>query len=281
MRCAWLVRCAFIVAGALPVATSRAAPILVDLDADLSKALAEFDQAQHLQADQPDRARQLFRSAAQRFNSVIASGVVNGKLEYNLANCYLQAGDVGHAILHYRRAARLIPGNEMLADNLSEARSRCLTSIQPTRRSVFIRSLLFWHFQTSLGGRARVALVCYVAVWVLLTVRNFLPRRAITVAAIAGAVIVIAAAASAGVTHWTDRNAPSGVVTAMDVVVYKGPGTSYQRQFEQPLQPGVEFVRRQRRGDWWKIELADGKPGWIDAAQAELVPHDFGPESTF
>ncbi len=54
----------------------------------------------------------LFRLAAQRFDSIIASGVVNGRLEFNSGNCYLQAGDLGNAILHYRRAQRLIPGDE-------------------------------------------------------------------------------------------------------------------------------------------------------------------------
>ena len=57
----------------------------------------------------------------------------------------------------------------------------------------------------------------------------------------------------------------------MDVTVYKGPGTGYQRQFEEPLQPGVEFVLREQRGGWWNVELADGKGGWIEAAAAERV----------
>ena len=44
----------------------------------------------------------------------------------------------------------------------------------------------------------------------------------------------------------------------MDVAAYKGPGTGYQRKFEQPLQPGVEFTLRGRRGGWWNVELPDG-----------------------
>jgi hypothetical protein len=62
------------------------------------------------------------------------------------------------------------------------------------------------------------------------------------------------------------------VVIGRDVVVYKGPATSYQRQFEQPLQPGTEFTRREARGQWWNIELPDGNAGWIDSAAAELIP---------
>ena len=252
-------------------AVAEDAPQSAALISELEQALSEFDQAQSIQTEQPERARRLFRLAAQRFDSIVAAGVTNGRLEYNLANCHLQAGDVGQAVLHYRRAQRSIPNDPLVANNLAEARSRCLTAIQPTRRSTFLRSVFFWHYQTSLAARARAALILYVAVWALLIVRNLAPRRAVTASVILCAVLASAAAGSLAATRWSDRNAPCGVVTAMDVMVYKGPGTEYQRQFEQPLQPGVEFTHRERRGGWGRIELADGKSGWIDGAQAELV----------
>ena len=143
--------------------TASAAPSTGDLKSDFARALADFDRAQELQDRQPDRARQLYRSAAQRFKSLVSAGIVNGRLEYNLGNCYLQAGDVGKAILHYRRAARLIPKDPLLADNLAEARSRRLTSIQPTHRRDVLRSIFFWHYDTSLPGRSKAAVVLYVA----------------------------------------------------------------------------------------------------------------------
>ncbi|MEK7757114.1 MAG: tetratricopeptide repeat protein, partial [Planctomycetota bacterium] len=93
-------------AGALPAAAGSADP---ELQNEFEQALRDFDEAQRIQNDRPDRARQLFRASAQRFSSIAAAGVVNGRLEFNIGNCHLQAGDVGRAILHYRRAQRLIP----------------------------------------------------------------------------------------------------------------------------------------------------------------------------
>ena len=105
------------------ITLALAAPVLgdapsTDLRTEFERASANFEQAQQIQADDPDRARRLFRLAAQRFESIVSAGIVNGRLEYNLANCYLQTGDVGRAILHYRRAQRLIPRDPRLADNL-------------------------------------------------------------------------------------------------------------------------------------------------------------------
>ncbi len=243
------------------------------LRAEFDQALTEFDQAQASLADDPAGSRQLFRAAAQRFASIIAAGVRNGRLEFNLANCYLQAGDIGRAILHYRRAERLIPADPMLKDNLETARSRCLTSIRPTRRSAFLKNLVFLHYQTSDAARFSAALGLYVLVWAFLIVRTLAPRRAFTIAAVVCAAGAAAAGTSVAANRWADRNAPDGVIIHMDVVVSKGPGRGYQRKFEQPLQPGVEFTLGERaRSGWWRIELADGKSGWIESDHAELIP---------
>ena len=243
-----------------------------DLRTVFDLALQEFDEGQQVLADQPDRARRLFRSAAARFESLIAAGVTNGRLEYNLGNAYLQAGDLGRAILHYRRAQRLIPRDPMLADNLAEARSRRLTTIRPTRRSEFLKNVFFWHYQTTTAARTRAALVLYLLFWGLMVIKSFVPRRIAVGLALICFVLGISSAASVVVSHWTDRHTPAGVVITMDVVIYKGPGSGYQRQFEQPLQPGVEFTVLQTTGGGWRqIRLADGKTGWIERSQAELV----------
>ncbi len=257
---------------ALAAAPAFAQSLLGDPSAEFELALEQFDQAQQMHAKQRARAVHLFRSAAQRLEGLADSGIISGKLEYNLANCYLQAGDVGLAILHYRRAERLIPGDPLLANNLKEARSRCLTAIEPRGRSTLLRGLFFLHYSIALPLRAQIAMVAFAACWVVLALRNFVPRRALSGLALACLFAAASFGASVGVSLFSDRNEPAGVLLAMDVVTYKGPGTGYQRQFEQPLQPGTEFTLRGRRGAWWNIELPDGKSGWIESASGELVP---------
>ena len=261
-----------------PLPAAKAQPVMRDqtttqpIQEVFEKAQADFDRAQQIMAIEPDRARRFFRLAAQGFETNEAAGVTNGRLEFNLANSYLHAGDLGRAILHYRRAERLNPRDQSGKENIEVARSRCLTTIRPTRGSPFARSALFWHYETSTSERFTAAIVLYVAFWVLLTACNFVRRRGSIVSAIACAVLATALGVSVVADRWSDRNAPDGVVIASDVMVHKGPGSGYASQFEQPLQPGVEFTLSERRGRWWNIELPDGKRGWIEAATAELVP---------
>ena len=238
------------------------------------QALLDFDEAQRLQQDRPERARRLFQSASQRFAGVIATGVRNGRLEYNLGNCHLQMGDIGRALVHYRRAERMTPRDPLLIDNIKEAQSRCLTPIQPTRRSVVLRSVFFWHYQTSFDGRCKFAVVMYAVFWLLLAVRSIVRKRGVAVGAVCAGFLALAVAGSLAYEQWSLRSAAAGVVTGMDVIAYKGPGTGYQRRFEQPLQPGVEFALKERRGDWWNIALLDGNEGWIRREAASLVQDD-------
>ncbi len=82
----------------------------------------------------------------------------------------------------------------------------------------------------------------------------------------------MSAGGSLAVQRWQDRTSPDAVVIANDVAVYKGPATTYQKQFEQPLQAGVEIKVVEERGDWRRIELSDGSTGWVPLNLIELVP---------
>ena len=240
--------------------------------ADFEQALADFEQAQEILKENPEGARALFREAARRFETLAAAGIVNGRLEFNLGNAWLQAGDLGRAILHYRRAERLIPADARLQDNLKLARARCLNTIRPSDRSQVLKSIFFWHHELAAGQRLRWAVLLFIGFWLLLLLRGFSVRRGLLVTAVVSILVSASLGGSAALSFWQDRQTPAGVVLALDVAVQKGPGKGYQRQFEEPLQPGVEFTLRERRGSWWQIELADGNRGWIESKTAELIP---------
>lgn len=241
--------------------------------AEFQQAIEEFDLAQEIRSTNPDRARQLLSLAAQRFESLVVAGIRNGYLEYNLGNTYLQLSDMGRAILHYRRAERLIPGDALLAENLGVARTRLLLNIPPTRSGAVYRALFFWHYQASPRGRLVAAFLGYIAFWVLLSLRAIFPKSWLITGAVIAGLVWLATGGSLAVQRWQDRTIPDAVVIANDVTVYKGPGGTYQKQFEQSLQAGVEVRIREERGEWRRIELSDGSSGWVRRDTIELIPY--------
>nr|MBC8452723.1 hypothetical protein [Spirochaetota bacterium] len=90
----------------------------------LEKAESFFKEGNELLESNPPLAHEKYLSAAQYYNSLIESGITNAKLFYNAGNAYFRLGDLGMAILNYRRALLFFPGEEKQQFNLDFFRSQ-------------------------------------------------------------------------------------------------------------------------------------------------------------
>ncbi len=189
----------------------------------------------------PQHAALSFADAARRFQQLVDEGVVNGRLEYNLGNALLQTGEVGRAILHYRAAERLIPGDPKLRHNLEYARSLTQSHIAPSGGRALSAALLGWHRNTTVRARFTVFMSAYLVFWILLTLNLVAPRPLWWWPAAAAGVLWIACGLSVGADLLETGHHREGVVLLDDVVVRKGNSEGFEPQFQQPLHQGVEF----------------------------------------
>jgi hypothetical protein len=248
----------------------------------LIEAQQSYDRGIAQLRSNPTEAGTAFQSAADRFQLVIESGVVNGRLYLNLANAELQAGDLGGAIADYRRAERLIPGDDRLRANLEYARSLCRNRIAPSGRQALLDVLLLWHHRTSAHARGAAFIAAYLCFWLIVLARMLRRGGAWIILTIVSGVIWMALGVSLFADISSFGRAPAGVVIHDDVIVRKGNGAGYAQQFEQPLSTGVEFDVLEQRGDWVNIRLANGGEGWIEARSAELIdPHSLAGSAHF
>ncbi|NIP92203.1 MAG: tetratricopeptide repeat protein, partial [Akkermansiaceae bacterium] len=105
-------------------------------------------------ASDPGQARELYRKAAMRFERVVRDGgIENGKLFYNMGNAYFRAGDLGRAILNYRKAEQFSPNDRNVQQNLEYARSQRKDDLGKKDETKALRTLLFWHYDFSFGQR--------------------------------------------------------------------------------------------------------------------------------
>ncbi len=264
-------------AGAVDDATPNT-PQVSDARALLRQALADFDAAVRLRNHGGVRAQRLYRQAAEGFESLIRTGVKNGRLNYDLANAQLRLGRIGPAIVNYRRALRLMPGDENIRRNLAFARTLCEVRIPPKATSAMVKTILFWHFETAHASRVRVAVAGYVSFWLLMAVGLFVRRRAAGLVWTTRVVGVLTLVLAASVT-WDGLAAAhrdEGVLIADHVVLRKGNGDSYDPELAAPLSEGVEFRVIETREDldgaiWYYVALPDGTDGWLRSDQAELI----------
>ncbi len=237
----------------------------------LEKALADFDAGLGMLESDPDGAAAHLRGAADGFETITRGGVRNGRLYYDLGNTYLQLGRLGSAMVNYRRAEKLIPGDEQLKTNLQYARNLRRNQIATTGSQSLLRTLFFWHFRVPLPTRFLCALVLYVLFWFALLVRPFVRQTGLRLLAVVLAVGWLTLGASTLVEWQLQSRIIAGVIVADEVVVRKGNSANYEPQFKQLLYEGVEFTLLESRGPWLRIELSDGNTGWIRADQAELI----------
>jgi tetratricopeptide (TPR) repeat protein len=201
-----------------------------------------------------------FGEAVSRYQGLVDSGVEDGRLYYNLGNAYFKTGDLGRAILNYRRAQVLLPRDGDVAANLELARDKTTDNIAREDEGAIIgllRRLVDW---ISLDEAALVALVLWVLLCGLVggAILWAARRRALLYLAAVVAALLLWSAFSIGA-RLLDERAPA-VVVAAEVEVHSGPGEDYLTEFT--LHAGAEVRLVERRGDWVRIALPGDLQGW-------------------
>ena len=221
----------------------------------------------------PAAQQQLYEQAALTYQKIIeAGGIRNARLYYDLGNAYLLKGDVGKAIVNYRRAERLDDGDANIQKNLAFARSRRLDRIAVKTEQQVLGTLLFWHYDLATRTRFLGACLSFAVLCLSLTALVWRGRRtaAVGVAVVAG-VLWLLLAGSVAVETRQQAGKVSGVITAGQVVARQGDGPNYPESFKAPLHAGTEFELIEARPHWLHIRLGDGSEGWIPGETAETL----------
>ncbi len=235
-------------------------------------AESSFRQANDLVPTNPRKAGDLFLKAALSFERIAREGgIENGRLYYNLGNIHFRLGDLGRAILNYRRAERFIPHDANLQQNLAYARSRCPDKIEAKPETKVLQTLFFWRYDLSLPVRAGLFLLFFNLIWLLSGVYLFRKKPGIRSGVVACAVVSLLLAGSLAADAYEQARTRAGVVTVKEVVARKGDGVVFEPSFKEPLHAGTEFIVLEERRGWYHIELSDGRLCWIPDSAGEII----------
>lgn len=237
------------------------------LPGDDAAVLRQAEEAFHAGATgSASDAPTLFRQSAERYEELRRRGYESVSLFRNQGNAYLLADEVPQAILAYRRGLRLVPGDAELQAGLAHARARVL---YPNAENFARPPVEHWPPalpRPALGTLLALTTLMYslaclgVARWYMLR------RPAALRFALAVFVLTGLPAAAVVYTCLERRDAvehPLVVVAEDDVLLRKGPGNSYPKRSDQPLNRGIEAQKHFERGGWLQVQLASGEVGWL------------------
>ena len=245
-----------------------------DTRAVLQEAVESYGAA----LDSPSRDARLagFRRAEQLFARAAVDGTGNAELYANLGNAALQAEHLGPAVLAYRRALRVDPGNSRAEQNLAHARALLPQWVPRPEPTGLLDSFFFWHRALPRATRARVAAVCFCAAALLVAfslrtgntaLRNLALLPLLGWGALAGSALLDPAARAVG----------EAVVVADEAVARAADSLLSPGAFPNPLPGGVELTIVEERSPWLRVRLANGRDAWLPESSVARVQEPASP----
>ena len=204
-----------------------------------------------------------YDQAASLYEELIQSGIRNGEIYYNLGNSYFKMGMLGKAILSYRLAELYNPRDEDLQANLRYARQLTKDKIEEKQFLPFIKEFCFWYSKLNLKELMIVFLIVHGIFWIVATIRTFWKKEHQNLILLTNLVLVIIIGCSLTLKMYNRTYNIEGVVLTKELTVRSGNGTNNTALFQ--LHDGAEFKIIKQDEGWIKIELKDGKRGWVES----------------
>lgn len=214
-----------------------------------------------------------FREAAAAYEQLLAQGAVSMKLYYNLGNACFKQDRLGKAILYYRRALRLAPGNDDVRYNLSVAEARTKDNIERIPEfflSTWLRGVRRTMSCTAWTILSLAFLAGALGLFLLYLLAQRLPlRKTGFYGTLVAAVLFVCTTsfAAAGRRELLDES--HAVVMPASVAVKSSPDKSATDLFV--LHEGTVVTVTDRLDEWCEILLDDGKKGWIENRRIEII----------
>ena len=215
-----------------------------------------------------------YQEAAQVYEQLLAGGMTDSSLYYNLANTYLEQGDIGRAVLNYQRAARLDPRDADIQANLAYARSLSTETYEngasgPIQSfSGFTSSWLTLN-ETAVSALAIWFVLCFLML-ALRVIHSGRIRSVIQYGIVLVTLLFVVAGFSLASRMYIERTQPGGVIVAPEVALSSSPGIEFVTEFR--LFSGTEVRVSGTQGDWAHLTVHnEALDGWIPLDTVETI----------
>ena len=214
-----------------------------------------------------------YEKAIENYLEIIGNGEHSSALYYNLGNCYYKLNQIAPSIYYYEKALLLSPGDKEIKNNLIYAQQMTIDAIEPVPESGLSK------VYNSIIGLLTFDQWAYLAVsLVLLFVLSYLAyyflrysshKRISFITSIISLIAVIISVSFAIVQYKHYKSEQPAIVFAQECLVKSEPNNRSSEVFL--LHEGTKVKVIDALEDFKKIELADGKIGWVHQDEIKML----------
>lgn len=214
-----------------------------------------------------------YQKAIELYSQLLKDGQ-SADIYYNLGNAYYRSEEITQAILAYERALLLSPGDADIRFNLQLARTKTIDKMVP--QSEFFAVTWYRSFvnQMSVDGWAYASLLMLALTIVLALLYLFASPVWLRKVGFFGGLLTLLFFLMTNLFAWQQKQTlthrDGAIVTGSAVPVKSTPSVSGTDLFI--LHEGTKvFVTDDSMDDWREIRMSDGKIGWVETNQIEII----------
>ena len=208
-----------------------------------------------------------YTEAARTYQQLLDEGHAQKELFFNAGNAWYKAGKTGQAIYSYEKALQLSPNDAAVKHNLAIANQKVNGFVEELPMVFFQQWWLQLQHLHKANGWAIGTVVLF---WVLIAgilLNSFIPgwrNKFLRWGTYVIGVLCLLYLLMAVDTYLSSNNHESGIVMNSNIKAKTSPDENSRDAFE--VGEGMKVHITDATADFCKIELADGKNGWISCA---------------
>ncbi|MDC8005296.1 tetratricopeptide repeat protein [Aureisphaera galaxeae] len=206
-----------------------------------------------------------YQEAITNWNKILQSGEHSAALYYNIGNAHYRLNEIGPSIYYYEKALQLSPNDKEILNNLAYAQNATVDAIEPLPQTVFAK----WDKSVSslltFEGWAWVSVICALLFALLFITYYFSmysrQKRVLFVGALLTLFVLITGVSMSFRNFGKQLKDKPAIIFAESTEVKSDPKMNSETSFL--LHEGTKVQILAEDGDWSRIQIADGKDGWV------------------
>jgi len=214
-----------------------------------------------------------FDKAILRYNNILENGEHSAALYYNLGNAHYKKNETAESIYYYEKALLLSPNDNEIKTNLSYAQNMTLDAIDTlpqTGLSKLYKKITGKLTFDQWAYLAIVSMFIFVLLYITFYFNQYSSRkRWAFIGSIAALFVCIFSIVFAAIQKNDFDAYQPAILFAEESQVKSEPNDSSSQVFV--LHEGTKVNVIDELNDWYKIQLSDGKTGWVLQGDLKLL----------